>query len=110
MCFIRYRTRKNVRGIVGSFIAHKFNREEATIRIGISGAGIVPNYYIEEPAPSVTITISGLDLTTREVFSGRNHKQILDDFLEGEKWSSAVMTFAEVQAALGQLRASKKAH
>ncbi|WLA39754.1 hypothetical protein QNJ95_44180 [Bradyrhizobium elkanii] len=37
-----------VRGIVGSFVAHEFNRDEAVIRIGVSGSGIIPNYYIEE--------------------------------------------------------------
>lgn len=57
--------------------------------------------------------ISEFNLTInrrREVFSGRNHDPILDDCPEGESWSSVSMTFAEVQAILGRLRTTRKAH
>jgi len=37
-----------VRGIVASFIEGRFSRDEAVIRIGVSGAGIAPHYCIEQ--------------------------------------------------------------
>src|SRR5690348_15023485 len=83
-----------VRGMVGSFDTYKFNREQAVIRIGVSGAGIIPNYYIEESAPLMSVSVLGVTMTTNrrhEVFSGRNHSPILDHCPEGESWSSAAM-------------------
>lgn len=38
-----------VRGIVGSFVEHGFDKQRSEIRIGVSGKGIVPNYSIVEP-------------------------------------------------------------
>jgi hypothetical protein len=39
---------------------------------------------------------------------GEANNPILDDQFKGLSWSSAAMTFAEVQAILGSLRAHKK--
>ena len=38
-----------VRGIVGSFIQHSFDKQRSEIRIGVSGRGVFPNYSIVEP-------------------------------------------------------------
>jgi len=100
-----------VRGILASFINEGFNRDEAVVRIGTSGTGAAPHYCIEEG--SKTSTVPGLDreatgLGRRAVFHGRSHNPILDDQFKGVSWSSAAMTFAEVHAILGSLRAHKK--
>ncbi len=107
-----------VRGIVASFIHGKFSPDEATIRIGVSGDGYAPHYCIEQG--SVTVELSGQEpllvgkkitgYQRRFVFDGRSHKPILGDQPKGMGWSSEAMTFAEVQAILGNLRSSKKAH
>jgi hypothetical protein len=44
------------------------------------------------------------------VFNGRSHREILEDSLWGESWSSAAVSFAEAQALLGHLRERKKKH
>jgi hypothetical protein len=103
-----------VRGILGRFIGERFSQDEAVIRIGISGAGIAPHYCIEqgrvvdriEDGPRFTIGRH----QRRAIFHGRTHKPILENEFQGLSWSSAAMTFAEVQALLGRLRASRKAH
>ncbi|MGB8276535.1 MAG: hypothetical protein WCF20_01155 [Methylovirgula sp.] len=102
-----------VRGILAIFLARKFNRDEATIRVGVSGTGVFPNYCIEEGF--IAITLPSLDrpiscYRRRTVFSGRNHREILEDQFKGESWSLTAMNFIEVQAILGQLRDDRKLH
>jgi hypothetical protein len=99
-----------VRGILESFFREKFNRDEATVRIGTSGRGIWPHYSgeegeVETPLPSGK-TVRGY--RHRAIFHGRSHKPILEDEARGINWSSAAATFAEVQSVLGRLRASKR--
>src|SRR5262245_18665401 len=98
-----------VRGIVGSFIGEGFNRDEAVVRIGVSGPGVAPHYCIEQGSETSTIR-NIVKHQKRIAFHGRSHKPILEDELKGISWSSAAMTFAEVQNILGRLRASRKAH
>jgi hypothetical protein len=98
-----------VRGIVGSFYSFPFDKDVAVVRIGVSGKGRIPNYSIEEYGETVSTTLpSGGSISTnirlRHCFHGRHHKEILDDSFRGEKWSSASMSFAEVQSLLGHLR------
>ncbi|MCQ4190020.1 hypothetical protein [Methylocystis suflitae] len=108
-----------VRGIIASFVHGQFPRNEAMIRMGVSGAGIAPHYCIEQGRE--TLELGGQAdphsegkkieaFLRRVVFDGRTHKQILEDLPKGTGWSSETMTFAEVQAILGRLRSSKKAH
>ena len=101
-----------VRGIVGSFISEGFNRDEAVIRIGVSGTGVAPHYCIEQGSETSTIlnSVRIEGYKKRTAFHGRSHKPILEDEFKGISWSSAAMTFAEVQNILGRLRASRKAH
>jgi len=105
-----------VRGIVGSFIVHSFDKQRSEIRIGVSGRGIFPNYSIVEPCEPEELNIEGqgvsLKITSsvgkRMVFHGQSHREILEDSAWGESWSPAAMSFAEVQALLGDLRQFKK--
>lgn len=100
-------------GILASFVGCGFNRDEAVIRIGVSGTGAFPNYCIEEGLEPVTLPrfdISGTCYRRREVFSGRSHRTILEDQFMGRNWSSAPMTFREVQETLVKLRSSEKMH
>ena len=102
-----------VRGIVESVIKHSFDKERCAIRIGVTGTGVAPNYSNEEPREPETIEMKGEVFWTinreRMVFNGRSHRRILEDFFEeGESWSSVPMTFAKVQAVLGDLRRFKK--
>jgi hypothetical protein len=48
-----------VRGIIGSFIQHSFDKQQSVVRIGISGSGIAPNYSIEEPCERVPLVLNG---------------------------------------------------
>jgi hypothetical protein len=99
-----------VRGILGNFITEGFNRDEAVVRIGISGTGAAPHYCIEQGSKTSALPSSGLEVTgygRRAVFHGRSHKPILDDDPKGISWSSAAMTFADVQAILGSFRTRK---
>ena len=89
-----------VRAIVGSFVEHSFDKERSAVTIGVSATGLYPNYFIAEPSESE----AGL---RRRVFNGRSHRESPDVWW-AESWSSAAMTFAEVQALLGELRRFKK--
>jgi hypothetical protein len=96
-----------VRGIVGNFINEGFDRDEAVIRIGISGTGAAPHYCLEQGSKTSAVPNVGTGHSRRAVFHGRSHKPILDDDPKGIRWSSAAMTFLEVQAILGSLRTRK---
>ena len=63
--------------------------------------GLYPNYFIQEPSETAPSQ-------RRMVFNGRSHREILEDSFWGESWSSAAMSFADVQALLGRLRERKK--
>jgi hypothetical protein len=99
-----------VRGIVGSFVTHRFDRATSIVRIGVSGRGIVPNYSIETPCVLDPAARIKTYVSKRHVFNGRNHEEFLDDCPIGERWSSEGMSFSEVQMLLGQLRETKKRH
>jgi len=105
-----------VRGIMGSFIEHSFDKQQSQIRIGVSGKGVFPNYSIVEPcepeerpieSQGVSLKITS-SVGKRMVFHGQSHREILEDSAWGESWSSAAMSFAEVQTLLGDLRQFKK--
>jgi hypothetical protein len=101
-----------VRGIVGSFVEYQYDKTSSIVRLGISGAGIVPNDSIEMPCEPIPEVVKGRQITRytseRRVFNGRNHREFWDDSPISENWSSEGMTFSEVQALLGHLRESKK--
>ena len=104
-----------VAGIYGSFIQNSFDKERSFVAIGVSGKGVYPNYSIIEPCEprENVIEVRGvsLDFTTdvrRMVFNGQNHQKFLEDSFWGDSWSSASMSFAEVEALLAELRHFKK--
>jgi len=67
-----------VRGIVTNFAFYGYDRETSAIRLGMTGAGILPNYKIQKPSRPVTITVGSLRFkmtaTPGQTFSGRNHR------------------------------------
>jgi hypothetical protein len=105
-----------VRRIVGSFVEHSFDKQRSEIRIGVSGRGIYPNYSIIVPCEPEERVFEGqgvsFEITSsvrkRLVFNGQSHREILEESNWGESWSSAAMSFAEVQALLGDLRQFKR--
>jgi hypothetical protein len=91
-----------LRGIIGSFVEFSFDKAVSVVRIGTSGRGIFSNYVIETPCQPDPNRMNST-VTKRHVFNGRSHREMLDeDTPQGEHWSSAVKTFLEVQALLGQ--------
>ncbi len=110
---------KFVCGIVASFIHGRFCSDEAIIRIGVSGNGIAPHYCIEQGRETIKLggqidpSLTGKEIVAhlrRAIFNGRTHNPILDDAPKGLSWSSETITFTEVQALLGRIRSSRKAH
>jgi len=61
-----------VRGVVGSFIQHSFDKERSSVTIGISGTGLYPHYFILEPSEAAPGQ-------RRMVFNGQSHREILED-------------------------------
>jgi hypothetical protein len=93
------------------------SRETSAIRIGVKGAGVFPNYKIEEPSVPVTVAVRSREFemttTPARTFSGRNHREMteLDDHERHEENSSAnTMSFAELEELLSHLSQSKSKH
>jgi hypothetical protein len=106
-----------VSGVFSNFVFYGCDPETSAIRIGVTGAGIFPNYKIEEPGVPVTITIHSCQFemteTPARTFSGRNHREMteLDDHeRHGENWSTDTMSFAELEALLSNLLQHKIKH
>lgn len=106
-----------VTGIISNFVSYGYDCDSSEIRIGVSGAGVYPNYKIEKPSRRVTLTIARLQLemtiTPARTFSGRNHREMteLDDCeRHGNHWSTARMNFAQLRALLSDLSQSATRH
>jgi hypothetical protein len=106
-----------VGGVVRSFASYGYDRETSAIRIGVRGTGIFPNYKIEEPSISVTVSVLShqfeMIATPAHTFSGRNHREMteLDDHeRHNENWGTDTMSFAELKALLSNLSRSKPKH
>src|SRR5262245_12879910 len=97
-------------GILGNFLSYGYDPETSSVRIGVTGAGVCPNYKIEEPSFSHIVAVGSLrclfTATPAHTFSGRNHREMteLDDQgRHDENWSTATMSFAELKALLSNL-------
>jgi len=102
-----------VSGILANFVSQNFDRDDAVIRLGISGNGLLPHYCIEQGWVSTPIKVGRLERPIehyeyREVFHGRSHNPILENMFKGTGWSSVAMTFAQMQTVLGHLQSNKK--
>jgi hypothetical protein len=92
-----------VRGVLENLYLCKREWPSATVRIGITGRGIVPHYRVEYPAEAAGTPMPGIF----DAFNGRNHKKLADeDVLRDEHWSSRAMTLEQVRDLLGQIRAN----
>jgi len=92
-----------VRGVVSNFVSYGYDCETSAVRIGVTGAGVFPNYKIEEPSVPGQFEMI---MTPARTFSGRNHREMteLDDHeRHDENWSTNTMSFAELKALLSNL-------
>ncbi len=90
-----------VRGVLGNFYACGLSTEQSSVRIGVSGNGIVPNYKIEiQSNYDIYFMCSGM---THKVKSRQWYSMF-----GGESWSDNYMTFSEVRDLLGQLRGVRR--
>lgn len=102
-----------VRNVLANFHALGPGHASFVVRIGVAGTGHSPHYKFEAAVP---VTMNGepigVSQDTFEIYHGANHKKMTAFDLEhirDEHWSTKTMTFAEVQAHLGELRAHRKA-
>jgi hypothetical protein len=106
-----------LKGILGNFVFHGFDSETSSIRIGITGSGIAPNYKIEHPSRPFVFQIGTqkfkLTGTPARTFNGRSHEEMteLDDLeRHDEHWSLATIKFIETRALLARISQSKSTH
>ena len=104
-------------GSSGSFVEHSFDKQAVRDQNRrFRKWGIYPNYSIIEPCELEERVFEGQGVSfkitssvrKRLVFNGQSHREILEESNWGESWSSAAMSFAEVQALLGELRQFKR--
>ncbi|HQS47536.1 hypothetical protein V5G24_00325 [Xanthobacter sp. VTT E-85241] len=85
-----------IRQIITNFLTYEFDEDRADVRIGISGTGKYPNYYIKQGFrydyiyPKIS-KIGSFDL--RYAFHGRSHNKILEESFMGTNWSTVGMSF-----------------
>src|SRR5215471_13373931 len=61
-----------VSGILGNFLSYGYDPETSAVRIGVTGAGVCPNYKIEEPSFSHIVAVNCLKRSLEaQAFSGR---------------------------------------
>ena len=105
-----YDPKEYVRRILANFIAGEFNKDEAVVRIGISGNGRAPHYCIEQGARTLRDPDSGRELgekfEKRGIYHGRNHSPILEDQFKDLSWSSCTASYKEVETIFGRLRST----
>jgi hypothetical protein len=106
-----------VSGVLSNFVLYGYNPETSAIRVGRTGAGVFPNYKVEEASVPVTITVGSRQFKMTRIpartFSGRNHREMteLDDLeRHDENWSKHTITYAELKALLSYLSESKIKH
>jgi hypothetical protein len=70
-----------VRGMLENMYECKREHGNAVARIGITGGGVAPNYWIEFQHKEPPLDFSGFKVGIVGVFDGRNHKiiQRIDD-------------------------------
>ena len=63
-----------VRRIMENMMSGPYDRDDAVVRIGVSGTGIAPNYRIEYPNQP---ELAALGLTIgADTYSGKGHKEL----------------------------------
>ncbi len=107
-------SRKFIVRLLENFSTYGFDRENAVIRIGVSGTGRFPNYCIQEGCGERSVKILHevvlRGYAKREVFHGQSHNSIFQDRFMGSSWSSVEMTFREVRSILAKLGTSAVVH
>lgn len=85
-----------VRGVVGRMAACHRQHGEASVRIGVTGTGVIPNYRVEW---------GGAHPKIFGVFRSQGHGELVDEAaLQRTTWSTKTASFADVQSLLGRLR------
>jgi hypothetical protein len=83
-----------------------YDRDDAVVRIGVSGKGVAPNYRIEFPNQS-DLAVLGLPVGA-ETYSGTGHKELGHYGARGEQWSTQAMSYTDLRNLIGTLRAKRK--
>src|SRR5579864_2348429 len=96
--------------VISNFVSYNFDPETCTIRWGITGTGVAPNYMIEGPSRVDTICLGNwtgeMVAIPARIFNGRHHREMtwLDDRCRrDENWSEDRMTFDDAKILLSQL-------
>jgi hypothetical protein len=80
--------------------SYRFIRRSALVRIDVGGSGEFPNYRVEPRTDDdVTAPSNG-----HSAYRGRNHALLEPAAVQKVIWSTAVMSFEQVQALLGRIR------
>jgi hypothetical protein len=89
-----------VRRVMENMMSGSYDRDEAVVRIGVSGTRVAPNYKIEYPAgqPEMAVLTIGAD-----TYGGKGHKELrhLDDVERGEQWSTRATSSTRAGALSG---------
>ena len=104
-----------VRQLLGHMHKLKSESPNLVVRIGVTGRGVAPHYRIDRRSVGTAIFGDGpmIEFTPLAAFHGSSHEPLVPegeepDILREEHWSTAHMTFEEVQALLGRLRAARR--
>jgi hypothetical protein len=104
-------------GLISNFVSYGYDPATCIIRFGLTGAGIAPNYIIQEPSEPCILQIKSvrIQLTAcpHRAFSGRTYREMVElDDLEWRDahWSMNAFSFAEAKALLARLSESQTLH
>jgi hypothetical protein len=106
-----------INGMVCNFVVHGYDPETSVVRIGITGAGVAPNYRIEKPSYRHTLKIRNVTLEVTvhpaQIFNGRNRREMVElydlEWRDGN-WSAETITLDELKAWLSKLSQSPSIH
>jgi hypothetical protein len=95
-----------VRRIMENMMSGPYDRDDAVVRIGVSGKGVAPNYRIEYPNQPELASL-GLAVGA-DTYSGIGHKELGHYGQRGEQWSTRAMLYTDLRGLIGTLRAKRK--
>jgi hypothetical protein len=107
-----------LRRVVQNLEGHGAYRDAITVRMGVAGRGISPHYKFETPVEYRMRSLDGADLGAKAgfpeaffIYHGASHKKMtafeLADVRDAH-WSLKAMSYEDVRAIFGQVRAERK--
>jgi hypothetical protein len=91
-----------IRGVFGRVHECKTIHGNATVRIGVEGKGLMPYYRV-----LFVNSDDGAEVIFG-AFYGDSHAEFKTDEAPNKRWSSASMTYDEVEQLLGEIRNFKR--